>query len=611
MTILDRPTNGSTPHDLLATAGSSDSEAPTDLAFRGYVLGTEQESSSPLGFSVFVAPDRYLQLDDVVSVRTALPDGRAIDIYGVVDEVSARHEGVQLTSDVALVREGILPAEPVVSAHVAVTRVDPEIYVPPMPGAVVRLADGEARNRALFFDSMERRFPFGLARGDLAEVEAVHGNLDFLDGRKGAHVNISGISGVATKTSYATYLLYALFEGERLGDLTTNARALIFNVKGEDLLFLDRPNKRLDEDPDLRRTYDALDLPARPFGSVGFFAPVRHGDQPLPDTGSRSDGVTGFFWTLREFCERGYLRFLFVDADTEQTQIAGLVDTVTAHLRAEARKSASDRISIDGVEATTFDELVDAIEAHLDTDPDSLVPSWAGRGYGQASVGTIRAFMRRLQTASRHLGHLVRSSAFGDPRAHRIERSHQITVVDLHRLHDRAQRFVVGVLLAELLEEREALGAAEHAPPVFVVVDELNKYAPRDGHSPIKETLLDIAERGRSLGVILIGAQQTASEVEQRIVANSSFRVVGRLDTAEAQRSEYRFLGPTWRQRATLLTPGSMIVQQPEIPVPLLIRFPHPSWATRKSEVASGAIAAAPGGERDIMARFDDVPALD
>ena len=36
---------------------------------------------------------------------------------------------------------------------------------------------------------------------------------------------------------------------------------------------------------------------------------------------------------------------------------------------------------------------------------------------------------------------------------------------------------------------------------MFLVLDELNKYAPREGRSPIKEVLLDIAERGRSLGV--------------------------------------------------------------------------------------------------------------
>ena len=47
--------------------------------------------------------------------------------------------------------------------------------------------------------------------------------------------------------------------------------------------------------------------------------------------------------------------------------------------------------------------------------------------------------------------------------------------------------------------------------------------------------LLDIAERGRSLGVILIGAQQTASEVERRIVVNSAIKVVGRLDAGRGR----------------------------------------------------------------------------
>jgi hypothetical protein len=118
----------------------------------------------------------------------------------------------------------------------------------------------------------------------------------------------------------------------------------------------------------------------------------------------------------------------------------------------------------------------------------------------------------------------------------------------------------------------------------LVVLDELNKYAPREGYSPIKEILLDIAERGRSLGVILVGAQQTASEVERRIIANSSIRVVGRLDSAEASREEYGFLPGAHRQRATILKPGTMLVNQPEIPVPLVVEFPFPAWATRPSE---------------------------
>jgi DNA helicase HerA-like ATPase len=106
--------------------------------------------------------------------------------------------------------------------------------------------------------------------------------------------------------------------------------------------------------------------------------------------------------------------------------------------------------------------------------------------------------------------------------------------------------------------------------------------------------LLDIAERGRSLGVSLLGAQQTAGEVERRILANAAIKVVGRLDAAEADRGEYGFLTDVGRKRAVMLQPGSMIVSQPEIPMALLLRFPFPCWATRKSEVSITAEARDP-----------------
>ena len=123
-------------------------------------------------------------------------------------------------------------------------------------------------------------------------------------------------------------------------------------------------------------------------------------------------------------------------------------------------------------------------------------------------------------------------------------------------------------MLRQAFDAKEASGVAR--PLQFVVLDELNKYAPRDSSSPIKEILLDVAERGRSLGMILIGAQQTASEVERRVVANSAIRVVGRLDSAEAGRDQYGFLPAVQRQRATILKPGSMFVSQPRLPVPVL-----------------------------------------
>ena len=299
----------------------------------GLVLGVEARASTPLGFWTYVDPQRYLQLDDVVHVTSPLPDGQFVDFYGVVDELRAVQEGVRFASDVALASSGVLPAEAAVSAHVSVTRVEPEIFVPPRPGEAVRRAHGAARDRALFFDAMERRLPVGLSRSG----EPIFANLDFLDGQRGAHVNISGVSGVAMKTSYAMFLLYSLFGSGVLGHETANTRALVFNVKGEDLLFLDKPNADLTEAD--RARYTDLDLEAAPFPSLRLFAPSAPGDQPVPLTGSRMDGVTGFYWTLREFCAERYLRFLFADADDERSQLGFVVQRVESELAMAAKLS--------------------------------------------------------------------------------------------------------------------------------------------------------------------------------------------------------------------------------------------------------------------------------
>jgi len=54
----------------------------------------------------------------------------------------------------------------------------------------------------------------------------------------GAHLNISGISGVATKTTYASFLLYRLFHSTMLGEDAVSTKALVYNIKAKDLLFI-------------------------------------------------------------------------------------------------------------------------------------------------------------------------------------------------------------------------------------------------------------------------------------------------------------------------------------------------------------------------------------
>ncbi len=98
---------------------------------------------------------------------------------------------------------------------------------------------------------MDRKVPVGLGR----DGAPIYVNLEFLDGTRGGHVSISGISGVATKTSFALFLLYSIFRSGVLGRRAVNAKALVFSVKGEDLLFLDHANTKLDDELHARRTH--------------------------------------------------------------------------------------------------------------------------------------------------------------------------------------------------------------------------------------------------------------------------------------------------------------------------------------------------------------------
>lgn len=555
---MTKPTKSeSTPND--AVSGSTDSET-------GVVLGSMD--STPLDFWIGVADNQRVQLDDLLVVETESRKGEKVSFYGVVDIVRKRYEGGQFDSDAFHDVAGTLPVQVSYAAHVQVTRIAPEVFVPPRPGDRARLVTAEDAQRALYFDRMERKVVIGMTRGG----EPIYGNLEFMDGTRGAHISISGVSGVATKTSYATFILYSLFHSPALGTDVTNSKALIFNVKGEDLLWLDRPNQRLTDEG--RAVYRKLELEPGPFKDVALYAPAARGDgAPVPDTGSRLDGINPYLWTLREFAAERLLRFCFTESNDAKAQLSFVIHRLERVLENAVRTQPENdpTLTLDGRRLETFDSLVDLL------DGDALDRMMTG----PFTSGTLDAFRRRLHAAAARMGHLVRGNSDAKDRGIDWQKA-QVTVVDIHSLHSTAQMFVVGVLLKRMMEAKESQGKSR--PLVFVLLDELNKYAPREGDSPIRDVLLDIAERGRSLGISLIGAQQTASEVERRVVANCALRIVGRLDSAESERSEYGFLGKASRGRATLLQPGTMLISQPEIPVPVLATFPFPSWATRQSE---------------------------
>lgn len=98
--------------------------------------------------------------------------------------------------------------------------------------------------------------------------------------------NWTGQSGLATKTSHVQFLTSAVFQ--RLRQEGTTVAALMFNVKGADLLWLDKTSDPAEELLDAykagrfraltqadRDAYKALGLEIEPFQNLRIFAPYK------------------------------------------------------------------------------------------------------------------------------------------------------------------------------------------------------------------------------------------------------------------------------------------------------------------------------------------------
>jgi DNA helicase HerA-like ATPase len=151
-----------------------------------------------------------------------------------------------------------------------------------------------------------------------------------------------------------------------------------------------------------------------------------------------------------------------------------------------------------------------------------------------------------------------------------------VYVVDVANLEEDAQDLVFARVVSQLREhlEKRQLGV-EH---VVVFVDELNKYAPADGADTyVRKMLLDIAERGRYLGLVLFGAQQFRSQVHRRVVGNSGTSLYGRMDPDELATPGYQTLAPATKARLATLEKGQLMVRHPHFGQPIFVRFPRPA----------------------------------
>jgi DNA helicase HerA-like ATPase len=158
-----------------------------------------------------------------------------------------------------------------------------------------------------------------------------------------------------------------------------------------------------------------------------------------------------------------------------------------------------------------------------------------------------------------------------------------VIVIDIANLGEIMQSFVFGDVVRIInklqLGEYDQRGAK---PPkkIIIFIDELNKYASTETpkNSPILRQILDVTERGRSLGVILFAAEQFRSAIHDRVKGNCSTHAYGRTNSIETSKADYKIVPNTYKSILTRLDQGEYLIQNPIFRSMLKIKFPKPLY---------------------------------
>jgi hypothetical protein len=464
----------------------------------------------------------------------------------------------------------------------AVLRHVPEEPLQPVPMGTVFLADEADVAIALRMDGYLREgartgIPIGVYRAGGTDAP-IYLDADFLIGPEAAHLNISGVSGLATKTSAVEWLLQSIFT--HFPAQKGSVAAVCFNVKGPDLCYLDQPG---DLDSADRTLYEKCSVPAEPFANVQYYAPYKSDGVSLNTLRSNEallENVTPLTWGLREVLQ--YAEVL-LNKDDVDAKADALIDFIKENV---LDKRFSDPMLERVHSVTSFADLDvwfrDVLRG-LEKKDDQ---SWRTH-----HVATIRKVRNRLSNISlRCKGLVADDGATSDLPFGNLE-DRTVYVIDVAGLEEDAQDLIFARVVTKLREhlEKRDLGV-QH---VVVFVDELNKYAPGDGpETYVRKMLLDIAERGRYLGLVLFAAQQFRSQVHRRVVGNSGTALYGRMDGDELATPGYAVLSPAIKTKLATLEKGQLMVRHPHFTQPIFVRFPRPAVMRGRDGVSRYPTAA-------------------
>jgi len=417
----------------------------------------------------------------------------------------------------------------------------------------------------------EDRILLGFVKDGFGNLVPVYGNHNFIFGYQAGHVNITGKSGVAGKTSYALFLIVSALT------YLDNISFVAFNVKERDLLSIKDisfkdvqeliqylENKGYYEEAEMWKMFSEKKDPIQLLrGSVKIYEPGKD-----------------FIYGLQDLLERGISIFasLFESEDIDE-RLMSLLYSIGEEF---SRKSIG------------FDNLIKHLQGKM------IGSNKGGNQYVTIDniphhITTVNKFLNRLNSILNRSKVIDPKNSRGNPiRVHDILPG-DIWIIDIHSLSYAEQRMIFFSVLRDLQiileakkDESERLAIDEKGEDIIdvknfpdkisVFVDELNRFAPSSSRSasPIKSFIVDIAARGRSIGLTLIGAEQFASQIDEEVLGNASTYLVGKTEPMEASNSFYKRIPEGLRGRLAYLSSGQLILIHEAIPTAMLIRYPRP-----------------------------------
>jgi hypothetical protein len=453
------------------------------------------------------------------------------------------------------------------------------IYIPVQNGQEVCFADKEEVKKAL---GLTNKNPivcgyikmYENADENIRVSLPVSFNSDFLIGPEGAHLNISGISGLAAKTSYAMFLLKAIQDKYITENPKDDSTAFIFlNVKGRDLLGIDLSNDELEEKD--KNLYKMLNLSTEPFRNVRYLYPYSsanssntYASEEITSSQAERCIIQSYKYIYEQDKDNLDLLFSNID-DTTQT-----MDSIINHIISEQGKFGQIK---------TWREFNEELDEYCKagsskTDKEIAIASW-------------RKFKRIVNKS-------IKNPVFANRVAYEKQETriqdaimnlnkNDVYVIDIAKLDETMQGFVFGDVIRNVVNLKlgQPQREEESIPrKIIIFIDELNKYASNDvpKNSPILQQLIDIAERGRSLGIVLFSAEQFRSVINERVTGNCSTHAYGRTNAIEISKKDYRFIPKTYINMMTRLEQGEYIIQNPIFRSVLKINFPRPVYKQYK-----------------------------